>query len=525
MAFTTTLFSVATNTAAEWTTALQYVATTVDPAPADGETSSPWESAWKNNIGTITVSFDCSTGGNSVLCRAEAIVVSQSESATQTITLTMRDEDFEFHPEGDGAYKDVMADDAEVTITLTWGGHTKQYFGYFKSPGVDRGGDNIPVITWVGTCIGDKLGRSKKTFETLRRNTNAAAPTNKAVLAEMCSAVGISGDWTRILTTRIGTPFHRQNLLPGDVLQKMLELTVDEWRTSYKTLVGYDPESGGRRWEYDVESFVGSNRQIIFQHTITPQNNDKIDQVKVLRAVATGTLVSAGESTVEVRVSTFGDSNTVNFDPPLSHPTHRYLFRDHRAIASYLLYYNGSTLLGARNVLNPLDYPDNVKSATIWNATSCSFTWGAANPDIDADLTEAPGAIEFYGTPSPQTTVGTGEDANGPIDTTTQILEPPSGSYDNPIELPPNPLFYGEAEMRRFAQKYLRRVGRQQVEHSVKLPLNHMIELGDTIAIKRDGLLGGTGFMEFVVTGYSHSFSAFPEQRFTQVTGVKYADE
>jgi hypothetical protein len=523
VAFTTDPFLLDSNTALQWSSDVFVLNTTIDPPPATGETVSVWTDAWKHNDGTITVEFDCSTGGDAVLCRAESIVVAQSESATQTITLVMKDEDFEFHPEGDGTYSDVMADGAEVTIRVTWGGHEKAYFGYFKDPGVSRDGEtNIPTLTWVGTCVGDKLGRSKDTFETISPNASAIAPTNKVVLAQMTSAVGIAGDWSRILTTRIGTPFHRQQLLPGDILQKMLELTVDEWRTEYKTLTGYDPETGGRRWEYDVTSFTNSRRQIVFDHQITPQNNDPIDQVIVLRAVATGTLISTGTETVELRLSTFGDGNTVNFDPPLCHPSFKYKFRDHRAVVSYLLYYNGATLIAARNVLNPLDYPDNIKQAQIWNATSCSLTWGADNPTIDADLLEADGAIEFYGRPSPQATVGSGEDANDPLDTTTRIEEPEGEGYDNPIELPPNPLFYGEAEMRRFAQKYLRRVGRQQVEHSFKLPLNHLITLGDTIAIKRDGLLGGTGYMEVTVTGYSHSFSAFPEQRFTQVTGVKY---
>lgn len=521
MAYTTDPFLLDANGGAQWTTDLFHLLTTLDPPPDTGETVSPFASAWKHNIGTLEVEFDCSSGGDAVLCRAESIVISQSESATQTITLVMKDEDFEFHPEGNGTYADVMVDGALVTIRVTWGGHTKSFYGIFKAPGVSRDGDtNIPVITWVGTCVGDKLGRFKETFETIAPNSSSTAPTNKVVLAEMCSAVGISGDWSRILATRIGTPFHRQSLLPGDIMQKMLELTVDEWRTEYKTLTGYDPEAGGRRWEYEVDTFTNSRRTVVFDHTITPQNNDVIDKVIILRAVATGTLISSGAETIEVRVSTFGDGNTVNFDPPLSGVSTKYKFRDHRGVASYFLYYQGATLIAARGVLNPLDYPDNIKQAQIWNATSCSFTWGADNPTIDADLLEADGAIEFYGRPSPQTTVGSGEEANGPLDTTTNLEV---GTGDNVIELPANPLFYGEAEMQRFGLKYLRRVGRQQVEHSVRLPLNHLITLGDTVAIKRDGLLGGSGYMEITVTAYSHSFSAFPDQRFTQVTGVKYA--
>lgn len=516
MAFTTDLLFVESSAAPLWSTDLFFLEASIDPAPATEGAASPWTEAWRNGIGTLSVTVNCTTGGNSVIpCVASSIVISQSESATQTITVNLIDDEFAFHPEGVGDYADVMIDGAECEFFVTWGGHERSFFATFKAAATNRDGGTSPTMSWPGTCEYDKLLKVKKTFQTLQPNTSAVAPTNKAVLAEMCTAAGVEGNWTRIKTTRIGTPFHRQQLTPGDVCAKMLDLTVDEIRTEGRTIEGYNPETAGRRWEYYPDSFDG-----VYSHSITPLNNDPIDKVIVTRAVAAGPLIPNSENNQAIRLSEFGEGNTVTFDPPVSNVFHRYNSRDFRAIASYFLYYSGETLIAARDVLNPLDYPDNIRRGRIWNCTSVSFTWGAANPTVDSDLTEADGEIVFYARQVPQATIGDGEDQNTPLDTVTRL---PIGDGTNEIELPPNPLFYGEAEMEYFGEKYLRRVGRQQVEHSFTLPLNHLLRLGDTVAVAKDEALGGSGFIEIVVTSVTHTIAADPGQRSTQVTGVKYA--
>lgn len=517
MAFTTDLHFAEFGASPLWTTDLHQLESTIDPAPEEDGDDPPFQAAWQTGLGTLSVAVDCSTGASDVIpCLATSIVITQSESACQTITVNLLDDEYLFHPEGTGEHNEVMVDGAECWFDITWGGATRRFFATFKPVSVSRSGGTVPSLTWVGTCEYDKLLKVKKTFETLAANPSAPAYTNKQVLAEMCTAVGISGDWSRIKTTRIGTPFHRQQLTPGDIAQKMLDLTVDEIRTEGDVIEGYDPEKGGRRWEYDPDAF-----DVVFEQNITPLNNDPIDKVVVLRAVAAGELLPNSEQNQAIRLSDFGDGNEVTFDPPVSGVTWRYNARDFRAIASYFLFYRGATLIAARGVLNPLDYSEAIRQARIWNCTSVSFTWGAANPDVDADLTSADGEIIFYGRSVPQASVGEGEEINSPLDTTTRVVR---GSGDNEIELTPNPLFYGEAEMIAFGDKYLRRVGRQQVEYQYRLPLNHMIRLGDVLAVKRDANLGGSGFIETRVTAVTHSISYDPGQRYTQVTGVKYAD-
>lgn len=502
-----------------FTSGLLVVATSQDPAPASEGGSSPFTTAWQTNEGTLEITFDCSTGGNDVLCQAEAIVISQTESNAQSTTITLVDPKFDWHPEGDGPHKDVMVDGAELEMQVTWGGHTKPFFANMKDTAVDWGPDNMPVLAWPGTCEGDRLFRNKKTLETLLPNADAPALLNKTVLAEACAAVGVACDWSRVLTMRVGTPYHRQQLTPGQIVTDMLELSVDEWRTNFKTVEGYDPTVGGRRWEYDIDA-----GHLVYSGSIQPLNQDPIDQVVALRAIKTGQLVTGdGEPSAELRLLEFGGGKSVSFDPPVSMVTWEMVGRDPRGRVSDLKFWSGGIKTAVRETTNPLDEPDNLKQAPIWNCDTVTFTWGASNPDVDADLLEALGIIRFFGRPTPQTTNGEGEEENGPLDPTTRVLYPPGEELENQLELQPNPLLYGPVEMNIHARRVFERAARQSKDYRYKLPLNHLMMPGDILAVKRDSRLGGTGFIELRIASLQHSISRTRANRFTLATGWKYA--
>lgn len=524
MALTTILRGVAYRTREGLATPLRGVRYTPDPpATSPGGTSS-FHKAWKTGDGTLAVAITSSDGyGQAIACATHTIVVAQGESTTQQIQLQMIDPRYLLHPYGVGPYKDAMKAGAELKIDVNLSGQTRRFVGLFKHPRISRDDTNIPRYTWPGTDHADKLFRGKRTFQTLGWDYLAPAPTNKQALREACQAAGVKGDWSGIITQRLGGPWHRQQMTPGAVAQEALNVTLDEWRTEEDRVVGYDPERGGRVWEYDVDLDA-----CVRTHDIEPRDDDPIKRVKVLRPVATGSVIPVNTDDgqqVQIECFEFGDHYSASLSPPVNGPTMHYIARDHRAVASYIKYYSRGELVGVRNVLNPLDYSDKLKSANLFDIDRIEWTWGAATPDVDNQLEGAPGIIQWRGKPSSRGEIGQGVSARGPLDKTTVWYVGDSGVPDDEaFELPPNPLLYDKAAMIMHGERFLRRVGRQQVEHPLLLPLNHMISLGDIIRLKRDQFLGGSGWINLLVVYYQHVISCYRQHRQTTVTGVEFLE-
>lgn len=489
-----------------------------DPPAVVAGGPSLFETAWKGGDGTLVVTFDSSGGHSEAIgCATHTLVVAQSESTTQQIQLQMIDPLYQLHPYGEGAHKEALVSGAEVTATVTYGGATKKFFGVFKRPAITRDSSNLPRYTWPGVDTADALFKQKKTLSTLGGNYLSPAPTNRQALTESCVAAGVASDWSGIISTRLGGPFHRQNQTPGDILQQVLDVTVDEWRTEFNKIVGYDPERGGRIWEYDVD--LGD---CVREHSVQPKENDPILRVKVLRPVATGSFQSTDDVTGYTECNEFGDSNSASFNPPISGATWQYRHRDYRGRASNFIWSRQGVVVAKRASTTP----DEFEGLPIWECDSVTWTWGADNEGVTADgVTEAKAGIEFRGKPSALGTIGSGENERGPIDrTTVKYVGDELVDDDDAYELPPNPLLYNEAAMIMHGTRFLRRVGRGQVEHPLRLPLNHLITLGDFIKLKRDSYLGGSGYITLVVIAYQHVISAYKAQRQTTVTGVEYLD-
>lgn len=490
-----------------------------DPAANAPGGISGWEKAWKQGFGDLSVRIVSSEGhGDAIACAAHTITIGQSESTTQQIQIDMVDRSYKLHPYGEGPHKAALVKDADVQIDVTYGGKTKPFFGLSKRARISRDSSNVPQYSWPLVDHPDKLFRNKKSLETIGGNYLAPAPTNHVALAEACAAAGVAGDWTGITSLRLGGPYHRQQKTPGELVQEVLDLTLDEWRTEGKKIVGYDPERGGRVWEYDVDL-----DSCVRSHGVTPQDNDEIEKVKVLRPIATGSLVTSGGVEVKVECDEFGAGRGATFDPPITGLSWEYIYRDPRARLSYLDMYNQGVLKASRVVINPLDRPDSMKLAHPFEIDEVRFVWGASGPDVPMDLPGAKGAVRFRGRPTSRATIGSEESERPPIDETT-ILYVGDGPDEDAFELSPNPLLFDRAAMQLHGERFLRRVGRQQAEHPLVLPLNHLITLGDIIRLKRDRNLGGSGWITLVVIAYQHVISHDIASRQTTVAGVEYLD-
>lgn len=471
---------------------------------------------WKRGgtLDDLNVTFVSSTGGSANLCESHTLVIQQSESSSMTFALQLNDNHYKWHPRGTGALKDVMADGAEVSINVEYGGQADQFWGKFKSPRVSRVGSRPPAMAWPGVGITQELFRSKKTFSSLATDPLAPAVTNRTAMLEMASACSVASDWTGVKSMRILGPFHRQNQNPGDLIGTLLtKLSVDEWRTEYKTMVGYNPTAEGRRWEYNT-----AQGDLVYEHTINPLENPIYDKAIVLRAIANGQAQAASETVTPFSVDSFGQY-TQSFSPPLSGVYWRRDYGSHNGAFSDFHLYSQGTKVAIREARG--NYASEFLTNRAFDIDEVRFTWGARDESVTIrGITSGEGAITFYGRPTPRGTVGSGENRQEPLDTTTR-LEVGSGDYE--IELPPNPLLYNAADMTYHGQKYLARVGRQQVEHTLKLPLNPMIKCGDTIILKKDGYLGGSGEFEMKVVSWQHNISAIIGNRFTTLTCVEYS--
>lgn len=483
-----------------------------DPPPEDGATESPWPLARRRNWGDLRVSIG---GGNEAfLCVTHTIILSQTESSTATCTIQIEDPLAEFLPTGSGIHSESIKAGKRLSILVQWGGHHETFVFDMKEPAIVRSGGSHPAITWQGVDVTAVASDAKANMATAGQQPNGEAVTNKQLLHEIWSSVGVNNNWQGIPDMRVQGPFHRQQMTPADLGGKVQDLTWSEYRTEELTLVGYDPFLGGNTWTYDPD------QDEVSLHQISPTTDTLYDQVIVLRAIDAGELVPLGAETEEMEVLEFGEY-TVNL-PSLSGCYHRVEYASHLGAFSDFRYATPDGLV----IRAPRAYwpPGSVKSGPIWNATSVTFTWGAANPGVTRrGITKAPGAIKIYGRHSPQGTTGTGPNAQGPLDKTTKLvlgnLEPDA----KPLELAPNPLLYGEAEMRAHGNGMLKRILSRQREHRLRLPLNPKIRCGDKIRLRKDRLLGGGGdSFHLIVTSWTHSLSVLNANRYTDLTCVEY---
>ena len=456
----------------------------------------------------LNVTFNSSTGGSSALCQSNTLVISERASEAQTFSLNLNDRKILWHPYGTGAYKDVMAEGAEVDIKVEYDGIETDFHGIFKAPFADMAGPFAPAgLRWPGVGISDKLYSERKTLGTLNRSPLSPVVDKHTAMREACAAVGVDCDVTGILNQRLGGPYHRQNVTPGDLFGKLLELTIDEYRSEYKTVKAYDPDNGGQTWVYSLDD------DNVKAWNVAPLTTDVYDQIVVLRAVATGEEFTDEGSLLEV--NEFGQY-TMTFNPPISLATTRVEFASHLGVFSDQLWYRENTLVAARNIrgYNGLTVAEGNR---IYNCDRLVVTWGERR--AEGTLTGAPGALRVYGRKTPSGIIGEGLNSQEQLDPTTRRVR---GSGDREIELPPNPLFYSAAEMDLHGDRYLARVARAQKEMGINIPLNPLIRNGDTIRLNL-GRRFGNQSIDLLTVGWTHSISRTAANRGTNVRAIHYA--
>lgn len=488
---------------------LAYQADPYPSALSEGEGEFEWTISGKGerlnpSIRPVpVVSIYSSSGDMTELC-PHTIVLTQAANQSSTMSISIRDNLYSWHPYGNGIHGGKIADGVTVDVGVTWGGHSKTFSAIMKRPAIGReGSDDTPQITWAGVGYSSKLFKSKVDLATLGAIGQATGETNHSVLQEVCGLVGITGEWSGVKNIELAGPYHRQQLKPGEVAKQVLDLTLDNWRDEGKTVTGYNPEIPQNTWEYTIGD------DIVFGWQLAPEDNDVYDKVVALRAIATGKLFSTGESTTETQVDDFGEYTVAL--PGISHPTTKVDYADYRGRFSDFRYTcdAGVVVRSARGNWPP----GYASSSPIINATSVTFTWGAANAGVTGDeVVGGKGGISFYGTPFRNGTTGTAS----PTDMVTRAT---AGTGTKVLELAPTPLLNGLAALQYLASKALRIFGKVWVRHEFRLPLNHMIKCGDRLLITKDAKLGGGTFAEgFEVLAVTHSISRSIANRYTQVT-------
>lgn len=480
-------------------------------APATVGGVSDWEHArTTNNYDTdnLTVTFTSSTGGSAALCQSHTLVIEQQASENMTFSINLNDPLIQWHPYGDGTYKDVMVDGAEVSMTVAYQGAVEDFFGTFKSPSMQMDGAfATPALAWPGVCEGAKMFEQKVDLPTLNYDPLLPVTDKRTAMYQATAAAGVSADFSGIKNQKLSGPYHRQQVEPGQLVEDLLERTLDHWRTEYKTIKGYDPDGGGQTWAYSLDN------DEVRSWPVTPQNNKVYDKVKVIRAIATGSEVTNDGALLEV--NEFGQY-TMTFNPPISLATTRIVYDSNIATFSNYLWYSGTNLVAARKVVgyNGLTV---VSGNRIWNCDKLVVTWGERNANVTE--TSSPGALKVYGRQEPQGEVGQGLNSSTQTDQVTQRVR---GSGSKLIELPPDPLFASSADMDLYGDRYLARTARAQVQHGLTLPLNHLIRCGDKIELSL-GQRFGNNRVTLLVTQIRHSVSAIRNNRNTQLTCVEWA--
>lgn len=458
--------------------------------------------------GDLSISIYANSDDASELCNdVHTVTYSQRDNETASLSIQINDSAYRWHPYatgGDGAT--LLVDDAEVSVQVTWGGILQTWEALMKKPSSSADGTiGKPQLTWPGVGFSDKLFRGKKDLETLGSIGMTTGLTNAQIMSEACTLVGLSSDWSAVRSILIGGPYHRQQLTPADVVKQVLDCTYDRWRDEGKKIVGVDPEDDSTVWDYT------SADQVIYSHTFSPAGNDIADGVIALRAIATGKLFDTGETTSEVELTDFGEY-TVSL-PSISAPTTRYKYRDYQGSASGFIY---TTPQGEylREPHPDSIYPGPYESGVIVGATSVTFTWGAANEGVTmAGVTSAPAGILIYGTPHFNGSIG----VQPPTDMTTRkTAGDPDG--DVVIELSPTPLISNGNDLQLLADKVWRLKKYPIVNHSVTVPLNHLIKCGHWFKFKLSPLLGSTILGPFRITGVQHTASVYKANNRTVLT-------
>lgn len=413
-------------------------------------------------------------------------------------------------------------------------------------------------FVWKGTDFSILLNKENQTMQTIRSNSRYGVHKASKVLVEMLGQYGVKYDLRSFTDDWTIPVMHRANGIPADWVTQILQALCYEW-----TMVGGDTFTPYLPVSVPTAAFAAAIFDYATGKTVTGQSNtytyDLNNQVpsfiydfakmSVYDETCEGSLMALYNRVIAIRaaegnntmysmdVFNFGDSYTINFDPPLSFVTPVPTAMNNGWFSNYL-YYRGAELIATRQVTSgSLNYGISLTdSGVIVGATSCKFTWGVLPGGFIG--IGAPGHIEFHGSTQVEPSIWGGTQYGIAVDQGPDNPAPELRVFAEnlglinkyglrPIEVPASPLLPTKAMLQVFANRMLYRLGRQARKGSYKVPLNPFIWSGSLIReidISLGVDLTHPLVQDRVVIGGRHSFSNIPSERFTEYHGSTYTN-
>lgn len=474
-----------------------------------------YELAWKTGIGTLEPSLSVWTPAETFdLGEAPTVLqVTHSLSAPIQWQLTIMDYTGDYHPDKvGGPWEGVLtgeaydADDAfarKLIANINWGGAPYELVGIPTNFGSTRSFANPGKmdLAWSGVDASARFFRRGQSAATLRTSRGGSTIYNTDAIEDVCGRLGMAVDTSKLRRELLRVQ-HRQDGRWGDFFQAALDLSAGEWGIEGETLHCFQANYAGPvQWDYDLQSLI--------QEDSLDVSAPEVKNVAVPRRANEG-----GKSTgQQIDVNTFGEYSQT-FSPPLDGVQWRFPATPNGAFSDLIFRNAAGNVIAVRNVRGSGPWPSFLtNNGPITGATSVKFTWGAPylNPD---QLLGAAGSIEFYGATRDQ------EESADPVYTVRQKVQASIDKYgEQPQEFPPNPLFYDSASMYRWLVDWFTRNAFPKKPATYRAPLNHQMRPNHCVRI-RDLILNRVDVRYVKVC--THSFSDFPEQRFTRFSTVLY---
>jgi len=466
------------------------------------------------------------------LGEAPAILqVTHNESAPLRWQIYVDDPEGKYHPRKSGgefagamdnrAYDSAGGFAKKFLATVYWGGSPYHLIGIPNQIASERnnGSGGRFRLTWGGIDCTEGFFRRANTAKTLRTVRGGTTWFNVDALRDICEQLNVSCDF-RIRREKIRVQ-HRQNGRWGDWFQSLLDATRAKWRSEGERIVAYQPTlTGPALWNYD-------SKALILEENLDAPTPDIVNKVTARRAN------EGGGSRAEVNLLKFGSGYKAVFNPPIDNPQFKVSGGNLAAVSNVVYRDPSGAIVGVSNWrTDGMGTAANIGTVAAQdpmgraygnggqakNVNSAEFTWGITVAGFPTIL-ESAGNVTFFAAPSDPT-------SDPVLELTGKAPASIGGGNlgwgEKALELPPNPLFYDSAQLKRYLYDYLLEFAFDTLPTTYKVFLNHEMRPGDLVAIHDDRL--GLVDVRYVYQ-CTHSFSDFPEQRFTRMSTRLYPTE
>jgi hypothetical protein len=391
----------------------------------------------------------------------------------------------------------------KLIANCVWGGSNYNFVGVPTRYGHARRGAGPIEFRWGGVDISDRFFRRAQSASTLR-SSGSNLLFNTDLIRDICSRLQMSCDLSMLRPEAIRTQ-HRQDSRWGDLFQQAL-FQGAEWRVEGETLVCYQTNySGAATWVYDSKSVV-------------PEENLEADSPQIINQATARRGTEGGANQGATVALLKSGTYPISFNPPVLGLQFRQTPDAVFAVSDVICRNTAGVIvkvLAPRNTQGQWPPQFNQSLEPIASAV---FTWGVMFPG--QQVTERVGQVQFYGAPD---STGAPQD---PIHTLTahcpdsiQGVGQKPGWGLQPIEMPPNPLYYDSAAMGRDLNDFLWKHAFDLKPITNRVFLNHEMRPGDRVMIR--DLVLGTNDVRYVEQ-CTHVFSDDPNTRLTRFKSILY---